>query len=225
MGFLDKVKSSVEDIGKTVNSAIDNQKLDMKIREEQRNLEEISKEIGSIVAEAILSGQGFDETMIAEQYSKYIETKQRIEDLQTERGVTDSDSESEDDDVFDGIEDNEEPPVIAAPPKVEQIEAPKEEPVQEEVVVPDPAAESKPGSTWNETDSSGWVDVKDEVFWTEPEPAVQEEALVAEAAETPAPVQETKDESNANRVEEPDDDSPLSRIKSYRSQNYSGGKL
>ena len=217
MGFLDKVKSSVGDMGKAVNNAIDNQKLDMKIREEQRNLEEISKEIGGIVAEAILSGQGFDETMIAEQYSKYIETKQRIEDLQAERGDKDSDSEPEE--VVIEQPQKEDVPVIAAPSKEVQIEIPKEEPVQKEPDVPESAAEG--ASAWNETDTSGWVEVKDEVFWTEPESAAQEEAPVAE----PAPVQEAPAEDNERRVEEPDDDSPLSRIKSYRSQNYSGGKL
>ncbi len=219
MGFLDKVKSSVNDMGKAVNNAIDNQKLDMKIREEQRNLEEISKEIGGIVAEAILSGQGFDETMIAEQYSKYIETKQRIEDLQAERGDKDSDSEPEE--VVIEQPQEEDVPAIAAPSKEVQIEIPKEEPVQKEPDVPEPAVEEEGASAWNETDTSGWVEVKDEVFWTEPEPAVQEEAPVAE----PAPVQEAPAEDNERRVEEPDDDSPLSRIKSYRSQNYSGGKL
>lgn len=219
MGFLDKVKSSVNDMGKAVNNAIDNQKLDMKIREEQRNLEEISKEIGGIVAEAILSGQGFDETMIAEQYSKYIETKQRIEDLQAERGDTGSDSEPEEAVIEQPQE--EDVPTIAAPSKEVQIEIPKEEPVQKEPEVPEPAVEEEGASAWNETDTSGWVEVKDEVFWTEPEPAVQEEAPVAE----PAPVQEAPAEDNERRVEEPDDDSPLSRIKSYRSQNYSGGKL
>ena len=219
MGFLDKVKSSVGDMGKAVNNAIDNQKLDMKIREEQRNLEEISKEIGGIVAEAILSGQGFDETMIAEQYSKYIETKQRIEDLQAERGDKDSDSEPEEAVIEQSQE--EDVPVIAAPSKEVQIEIPKEEPVQKEPEAPEPVAEAEGASAWNETDTSGWVEVKDEVFWTEPEPAVQEEAPVAK----PAPVQEAPAEDNERKVEEPDDDSPLSRIKSYRSQNYSGGKL
>ncbi|AMK13309.1 hypothetical protein AUP07_0252 [methanogenic archaeon mixed culture ISO4-G1] len=219
MGFLDKVKSSVGDMGKAVNNAIDNQKLDMKIREEQRNLEEISKEIGGIVAEAILSGQGFDETMIAEQYSKYIETKQRIEDLQAERGDKDPDSEPEE--VVIEQPQEEDVPVIAAPSKEVQIEIPKEEPVQKKPDVPEPSVEAEGASVWNETDTSGWVEVKDEVFWTEPEPAVQEEASTAE----PAPVQEASAEDNERRIEEPDDDSPLSRIKSYRSQNYSGGKL
>ncbi len=219
MGFLDKVKSSVNDMGKAVNNAIDNQKLDMKIREEQRNLEEISKEIGGIVAEAILSGQGFDETMIAEQYSKYIETKQRIEDLQAERGDKDSDSEPEEAVIEQPQE--EDVPVIAAPSKEVQIEIPKEEPVQKEPEVPEPAVEEEGASAWNETDTSGWVEVKNEVFWTESEPVAQKEVPVAE----PAPVQEAPAEDNERRVEEPDDDSPLSRIKSYRSQNYSGGKL
>ena len=225
MGFLDKVKSSVNDMGKAVNNVIDNEKADMKIREERRNLDQAAKEIGHAVAGCIMEGRDFDETTISEPMARYVEAKQKIAELEAGKGVSE---ESYEEPAAPAAlpESSEEQTVTEDEPEKEVIQEQPEEAPQT-VAEPESAsaeATAAEGDSWKQVDENGWVDVKDEIFWTEDEaqppaaqPAVREETQPAaqKAAEEPAPA----------RDQEVADDSPLNRIKSYKSSNYSGDKL
>jgi len=208
MGFMDKVKSTVQDVTDSVSKTIDNEKVDSKMREEKRKVDSAYQEIGEIVVKCMMSGQEFDVSMVSSQYSKAIESMQAITDYNKQRTEPSSNYEKymiTDNYVMPASNSEAPKPVPKPEPEPEPqpaVEAPKEE---EKIEAP---AESK------EDDYSDWVEVSDDKFLEdEPEQAQSQQAEQPKASE-PAP-QQSSDEGS----------SPLSRMQSYKSNNYQGDNI
>ncbi len=125
MGFLDKMKSSLNDVSSSVSSSIDNQKTEMKIRDEQKKIDRDAKEIGDIVVRCLNDGIEFNESMVSEQMSRIIQSKRTIAELRGEYfdpGYSPSEA----------AEDTPEPVQTETEPTVQEEETPEEEVDQEE---------------------------------------------------------------------------------------------
>ena len=230
MGFMDKVKASVQDVTDTVSKTIDNEKMDSKIRDEVRKVDKAYQEIGEIIVNCMLSGEEFDTSMVASQYHAIVESRQAITDLNSQRTEP---SERYEKYLITGgyvmpeamAEKTEipEPEPVKEAPEPAQIEAPEPEPEIEEAK-PEPVAKEKevPNENTAEKDDkyADWVDVNDESYWNEEKPAKKVEA---EAAQETASEPELKAESAAQESSS-DGGSMLSRIQGYQSNNYSGDK-
>ena len=85
MGFMDKVKESVKNVEEKVGNAIDCEKIDSKIREQEREIEKITAEIGKAVVADLKEGKEIVMTAIDELYAKITEAEKKIEDLKAEK--------------------------------------------------------------------------------------------------------------------------------------------
>ncbi len=225
MGFMDKVKASVQDVTDTVSKTIDNEKMDSKIRDEVRKVDKAYQEIGEIVVKCMMSGEEFDTSKVIVQYHAAVESMQTITDLNSQRTeptdkydkylITDSYVMTED---MAKDADIPKPEPVKETPEPAQIEAP--EPAE---VKPEPVVEEKEAPAANAVEKddqySDWVDANDESYWNEEKPA---EKVEAEAAQETVAEPEPKSEP----AEQPSSDggSMLSRIQGYQSNNYSGDK-
>ena len=226
MGFMDKVRASVQDVTDTVSKTIDNEKVDSKIRDEVRKVDKAYQEIGEIIVNCMLSGEEFDTSMVASQYHAIVESRQAITDLNSQRTeptdkydkylITDSYVMTED---MAKDADIPEPEPVKETPEPAQIEAPEPEEVKLEPVVEE--KESTAANAGDKDDKySDWVDANDKSYWNDEKPA---EKVEAEAAQETASEPELKAESAAQESSS-DGGSMLSRIQGYQSNNYSGDK-
>lgn len=85
MGFMDKVKESMKNVDEKVGNAIDSEKIDSKIREQEREIEKITAEIGKAVVTDLKEGKEIVRTAIDELYAKITEAEKKIEDLKAEK--------------------------------------------------------------------------------------------------------------------------------------------
>ena len=85
MGFMDKVKESVKNVDEKVGNVIDGEKIDSKIREQEREIEKITAEIGKAVVANLKEGKEIVRTAIDELYAKITEAEKKIEDLKAEK--------------------------------------------------------------------------------------------------------------------------------------------
>ena len=85
MGFMDKVKESVKNADEKIGNAIDSEKIDSKIREQERDIEKITAEIGKAVVADLKEGKEIVRTAIDELYAKITEAEKKIEDLKAEK--------------------------------------------------------------------------------------------------------------------------------------------
>lgn len=85
MGFMDKVKESVKNVDEKVGNVIDGEKIDSKIREQEREIEKITAEIGKAVVADLKEGKEIVRTAIDELYAKITEAEKKIEDLKAEK--------------------------------------------------------------------------------------------------------------------------------------------
>ena len=85
MGFMDKVKESMKNVDEKVGNAIDSEKIDSKIREQEREIEKITAEIGKTVVADLKEGKEIVRTAIDELYAKITEAEKKIEDLKAEK--------------------------------------------------------------------------------------------------------------------------------------------
>ena len=85
MGFMNKVKESVKNVDEKVGNAIDSEKIDSKIREQEREIEKITAEIGKAVVADLKEGKEIVRTAIDELYAKITEAEKKIEDLKAEK--------------------------------------------------------------------------------------------------------------------------------------------
>ena len=85
MGFMNKVKESVKNVDEKVGNAIDSEKIDSKIREQEREIEKITAEIGKAVVANLKEGKEIVRTAIDELYAKITEAEKKIEDLKAEK--------------------------------------------------------------------------------------------------------------------------------------------
>ena len=85
MGFMDKVKESMKNVDEKVGNVIDGEKIDSKIREQEREIEKITAEIGKAVVANLKEGKEIVRTAIDELYAKITEAEKKIEDLKAEK--------------------------------------------------------------------------------------------------------------------------------------------
>ena len=85
MGFMNKVKESVKNVDEKVGNVIDGEKIDSKIREQEREIEKITAEIGKAVVANLKEGKEIVRTAIDELYAKITEAEKKIEDLKAEK--------------------------------------------------------------------------------------------------------------------------------------------
>ena len=85
MGFMNKVKESMKNVDEKVGNVIDGEKIDSKIREQEREIEKITAEIGKAVVADLKEGKEIVRTAIDELYAKITEAEKKIEDLKAEK--------------------------------------------------------------------------------------------------------------------------------------------
>ena len=85
MGFMDKVKESMKNVDEKVGNVIDGEKIDSKIREQEREIEKITAEIGKAVVADLKEGKEIVRTAIDELYAKITEAEKKIEELKAEK--------------------------------------------------------------------------------------------------------------------------------------------
>ena len=78
MGFLDKVKTSLNDVSTSINNSLDNQKAEKLVKDEQKKIDSESKEIGWIVVECLDRGEEFNESMVSVQMARIREYRHNI---------------------------------------------------------------------------------------------------------------------------------------------------
>jgi len=216
MGFLDKVKSSVQDVAGSVSDAIDNEKVDSRFRDEKRAADKAFKEIGEAVVRAYIAGVPFEISSVNVQCDAAANAMKNITELHGQR------TESSDDYapyLIDGD-------IPAAPAAVVAVPAEEPEPIEEppaQPVVEEPAKEEPKEEPKQDDEYSDWVEVKDEVFWEEDAAPASEQQAEAQ------PVQESQIQAPepVDREQQPSDDgdSMLSRMQGYKSSNYDGDKM
>ena len=85
MGFMDMVKGAAKSADEKLGNAIDCEKIDSKIREQERVIEKITTEIGKAVVADLKEGKEIVRTAIDELYAKITEAEKKIEDLKAEK--------------------------------------------------------------------------------------------------------------------------------------------
>ena len=255
MGFLDKVKSTVSDVSDTVSKKIETEKYEMKIRDEQKKIDRESTEIGKIVAKVLLEGGEFDPFMVEEHLDIIRESNRKIDELIALRdgisGEDQSDYDDEDDyhtsykDEDDDLFGVPMPPVSKPEPQPEALPEPEQiiesepapepesiqtqpeyvepepEPIIEEPIQEGPALE--PGEWMCSCGSINSTKFCMECGMKKPEIQVAEPASVAESEPVPEPEPQPVQQTSQSDVQE--EGSMLSRMQSYKSNQYSGGKL
>lgn len=85
MGFMDKVKEGVSSADKKIGNAILSQGLDSKIREQEREIQAISKEISDAVLVDLRENREIDRAALEELFAKILEAEQKIEELKVQK--------------------------------------------------------------------------------------------------------------------------------------------
>lgn len=85
MGFMDKVKDAAKNADEKLGNAIDTEKIDSKIREQEREIEKITKEIGEKVVGFLNDGKDVVMDEVNGLYKKIEEAKEKIESLKAEK--------------------------------------------------------------------------------------------------------------------------------------------
>ena len=85
MGFMDKVKESMKNVDEKVGNAIDSEKIDSKIREQEREIEKITKGIGDAVVACLKDGKDIVMDEVNNLYKKIEEAQAKIESLKEEK--------------------------------------------------------------------------------------------------------------------------------------------
>jgi len=213
MGFMDKVKATMQEGIDTVSKTIDNEKVDSKMREEKRKADKSFQEIGQIVVRCMMSGEEFDVSMVSAQYSSAVASMQAITDYNSER----TEPSTHYDDYL--ITDNYVMPQNDATPTPEPAPAPEPEPEPEPraVAQPEEAPKIEAPENTKKDDYSDWVEITDDKFWEEEKPAEPTENIQSEE-----PAEQTKEPEPAAQQQSDEGSSMLSRMQSYKSSNYNG---
>ena len=85
MGFMDKVKDAAKNADEKLGNAIDCEKIDSKIREQDREIEKITKQIGEAAVADLTDGKDVDVAAIKDLYKKIEEARAQIEKLKAEK--------------------------------------------------------------------------------------------------------------------------------------------
>ena len=133
MGFLDKVKTSLNDVSTSINNSLDNQKAEKLVKDEQKKIDSESKEIGWIVVECLDRGEEFNESMVSVQMTRIREYRHNIAVIRGEEAPAPS-------------ADTEEPEPVqtVVSISVSDAQAPKPKPAEKEPEAEAPAESSEP---------------------------------------------------------------------------------
>ncbi len=82
---MDKVKEGVSSADKKIGNAILCQGLDSKIREQEREIQAISKEISDAVLVDLRENREIDRAALEELFAKILEAEQKIEELKVQK--------------------------------------------------------------------------------------------------------------------------------------------
>lgn len=96
MGFMDKVKTAAKNADTKIGNSIDREKLDSKIRDEEKVIREATNDIGKKVVEALKAGKTAADADIAELYERIKTSDAKIADLRKQKdaiGKEDADPE------------------------------------------------------------------------------------------------------------------------------------
>jgi hypothetical protein len=149
MGIKTKLKTSVDGVSQKVGDRMDVQKIDKKIKDEEKAIANNSNIIGRLVVERLLSGGTFDMELINKPYRKIVKADRRIKEFNEIKAelLAEGELEEYDDEVIP----LEAPAKVEALPpaqeEVQKVEAPKPTPVQAKPAEPKPApaaAQAKP---------------------------------------------------------------------------------
>ncbi len=85
MGFMDKVKDSVKSADERLGNAIDKEKIDSDIRREERNIDDLTAQIGKKVVAAVKDGKDANSAEISYEMDRIKESEQKIADLKEQK--------------------------------------------------------------------------------------------------------------------------------------------
>lgn len=92
MGLMDKIKESAKNMDEKAGDYIDVSKIDSKIRDEQRNVEKLTTELGTKALEALRESKEINADLFAETYKKIQECEERIKAFEEEKAAIKSKS-------------------------------------------------------------------------------------------------------------------------------------
>lgn len=87
MGLMDKVKDSVKNADERLGNAIDKEKIDADIRKEERNIDELTTQIGKKVVAALKDGKDANSAEFSYEMDRIRESEQKIADLREQKEV------------------------------------------------------------------------------------------------------------------------------------------
>ncbi len=85
MGFMDKVKDSVKSADEKLGNAIDKEKIDSDIRKEERNIEDLTAQIGKKVVAALKDGKDAGSAELSFEFDKIKESEKKIAELKAQK--------------------------------------------------------------------------------------------------------------------------------------------
>ena len=85
MGFMDKVKDSVKSADERLGNAIDKEKIDSDIRREERNIDDLTAQIGKKVVAAVKDGKDANSAEISYEMDRIKESEKKIADLKEQK--------------------------------------------------------------------------------------------------------------------------------------------
>ena len=212
MGFMDKVKATVQDVTDTVSKTIDNEKVDSKMREESRKADKAFQEIGEIVVKRMMSSEEFDVSMVTAQYSSAIAAMQAITDYNSQR--TEPSTSFEKYIITENY----------VMPNDDSVVTPEPAPQPEPVAVPQPeeSPQIETPETKTEDQYSDWVEVTNDKFWEEDSSAGPNANV---QSENPEAQEKTSEPDPEPQQQSEEGSSMLSRMQSYKSSNFQGENI
>lgn len=87
MGLMDKVKDSVKNADERLGNAIDKEKIDADIRKEERNIDELTTQIGKKVVAALKDGKDANSAEFSYEMDRIRESEKKIADLREQKEV------------------------------------------------------------------------------------------------------------------------------------------
>lgn len=94
MGFMDKVKTAAKNADEKLGNAIDCEKIDSKIRDEEKKIKDTTVEMGEKVLANLRAGEEIDKAALDALYDKVKECEANIEKFKAEKeSIKNKDSE------------------------------------------------------------------------------------------------------------------------------------
>lgn len=85
MGLMDKIKESAKNVDEKIGDGIDISKIDSKIRDEERNIEKLTTELGTKVLSALRNSEPLDASLFTDIYNKIQSSEERIVHFEEEK--------------------------------------------------------------------------------------------------------------------------------------------